>query len=183
MTTLPQTRGAEDRDAPLMTFSNCHAGILSHLISLDELPALLEPATRARHLAEATTQFFHDAVFEHHSEEERELFPAVLASALQGEELERVQWMVKKLTREHRQIEAMWSALAPQLKKVAKGQDTDLNVATLTALVRDYRDHAAFEESEFLPLCHTILSRNNNHMAALGLSLHMRHVPPAVGYM
>jgi len=38
-----------------------------------------------------------------------------------------------------------------------------------------YRAHAWFEEQEFLPLSQTILSRNPNHMAALGLSLHMRH--------
>lgn len=30
-------------------------------------------------------------------------------------------------------------------------------------------------ETEFLPLSQTILGRNSNHMAALGLSLHMRH--------
>jgi hypothetical protein len=35
-------------------------------------------------------------------------------------------------------------------------------------------------EQIFLPLCKTILGRNGDHMAALGLSLHMRHVLPQV---
>ena len=40
-----------------------------------------------------------------------------------------------------------------------------------------YQAHARFEEQEFLPLSEKILSRNGDHMAALGLSLHMRHQP------
>jgi hypothetical protein len=47
-------------------------------------------------------------------------------------------------------------------------------------LVTRYRAHAQYEESEFLPLSQTILSRNSNHMAALGMSLHMRHAPMRV---
>ena len=35
-------------DAPILNFSNCHAGILSKLKTFGELPALLEPAARAR---------------------------------------------------------------------------------------------------------------------------------------
>ena len=48
------------------------------------------------------------------------------------------------------------------------------------ALVDTYMGHARFEEQQFLPLAHTILGRNSNHMAALGLSLHMRHAMPDV---
>jgi hypothetical protein len=33
------------------------------------------------------------------------------------------------------------------------------------------------EEQAFLPLAQKVLGRNGNHMAALGLSLDMRHVP------
>jgi hypothetical protein len=44
-------------------------------------------------------------------------------------------------------------------------------------LIQRYKKHAQEEEAVFLPLAEKILSRNSNHMAALGLSLHMRHVP------
>ena len=171
-TKTPQT---EPEDAPLLNFSNCHVGILSHLKSFAELPALLEPATRARKIAEETLGFFRDAVYEHHSEEENELVPAVLASAVKGEERDRVQIMVTQLTAEHRVVEAAWSKLEPELKKVAKGHASELNVAGVEHLVRSYLAHAAYEEQQFLPLAHTILARNGNHMEALGLSLHMRH--------
>jgi hypothetical protein len=175
--------GDETDDAPLLSFSNCHAGILSHLKSFAELPALLEPATRARKIAEETLKFFREAVFEHHSEEERELFPAVLTSAVKGEERDRIKIMIDQLTAEHRVIEAAWHKLEPELKKVAKGHASELNLPGVAHLVGSYQAHATFEETQFLPLAHTILGRNSNHMAALGLSLHMRHAPAAIAHI
>lgn len=178
-----QPATAVDTDAPLTNFSHCHEGILKRLTALDELPALLAPAARARQVAEQSVEFFREAIFEHHLEEERELFPAVLASAQPGEEAERVQGMVRRLTNEHRMLEGLWKRLESDLKKVAKGHSTDLDVAELQRLVTDYAAHARFEEAEFLPLSETILGRNSNHMAALGLSLHMRHVKPVAAYI
>lgn len=177
------TQHPVDADAPLNNFSNCHAGIVKRLTALDELPALLEPAARARQIAEESLEFFREAIFEHHLEEERELFPAVMASAQPGAELERVKAMAKRLTDEHRAIEALWKQLEKGLKPVAKGQSTRLDVSELHRLVTEYKAHATFEETEFLPLSEEILGRNSNHMAALGMSLHMRHVPPANAYI
>ena len=169
--------------APISNFTNCHSGILKRLNALDELPALLEPAARARQLAEQSLEFFREAIFEHHLEEERELFPAVVASAQPGEELSRVKAMAQRLTDEHRRIEALWKTLEGGLKRVAKGQATDLNTADVHRLVSEYTAHARYEETEFLPLSEAILSRNSNHMAALGMSLHMRHVKPVNAYI
>jgi hemerythrin-like domain-containing protein len=171
-------------DTPIQDFSHCHEGIVRQLDLLGELPALLAPAARAREVAAGALEFFREAIFEHHADEERELFPAVLASATQGDERALVQLMVQRLTQEHRELEAMWKRLDPGLKKAAKGQAIDLDAAAIQRLVAQYRAHAAFEEKEFLPLSQTILGRNSNHMAALGLSLHMRHTPVAVkGYV
>ncbi len=166
--------------SPIDDFSQCHAGILGHLQTLGSLPALLEPAARARHIAADAVGFFRAVVFEHHSEEEKELFPAVTASAVKGEERDRVQQLVDALTAEHRQVEAAWMKLEPKLKAVAKGHDTDVDPADIQALVKTYQAHARFEEDVFLPLSQTILGRNDNHMAALGLSMHMRHALPEV---
>lgn len=183
MGTTTNTPGEARDNAPIASFSQCHVGILSHLQAFGGLPALLEPAARARQIAEETLSFFQDVVLEHHAEEERELFPAVLASATQGDELARVKSIVQRLTQEHRQVESTWKSLKPHVKKIARGETADLDTSAVAALVRDYGAHADFEEAEFLPLCQAILGRNSNHMAALGLSLHMRHVPPAVGHV
>lgn len=172
-----------DTAAPISNFTNCHSGIVKRLNALDELPALLEPAARARQIAEQSLEFFREAIFEHHLEEERELFPAVIASAQPGAELEKVKAMTKRLTEEHRMVEALWKRLEKGLKQVAKGQSTDLDIAEVQRLVTEYTAHAAYEEAEFLPLSEAILGRNSNHMAALGLSLHMRHAKPVAAYI
>jgi hemerythrin-like domain-containing protein len=180
---MTHTKHAPSADAPIAGFSQCHLGIISHLDALGELPALMEPAQRARKLASEMLEFFDAVILEHHAEEERELFPAVLQSAVRGTERNQVQTMIERLTTEHRQIEAWWSHLKPQLKQIAKGHDTTLDTVAVQQMVGDYHAHAAYEEAEFLPLSQEILGRNHNHMAALGLSLHMRHVKPAVGYI
>jgi iron-sulfur cluster repair protein YtfE (RIC family) len=177
---------ADPKDAPepIAGFSRCHEGILQHLASLADLPALAEAAARARAVADETQRFFRAAVYEHHQEEERELFPAVLASATRGTEHAQVQAIVEQLTREHREVETAFEAIEPSLKRVAKGQDATLSGAELAAqvgaLVTRYEEHARYEENEFLPLSERILGRNSNHMAALGLSLHLRHALPEV---
>lgn len=170
-------------DAPLTNFTDCHVGILKRLKSLDALPALLEPAAQARQIAADSLAFFREAIFEHHLDEERDLFPAVLASAQPGAERDRVRAMTERLTHEHRAIETLWKSLEKALKRVGKGQDADLDVEDLHQLVAAYAAHAGFEETEFLPLSETILGRNSNHMAALGMSLHMRRVPQPNAYI
>ncbi|MFM2069352.1 MAG: hypothetical protein RLZZ584_4261 [Pseudomonadota bacterium] len=174
--------------APIDNFSQCHVGIVAQLQQLDRLPALLEPAAQAREVAARALDFFRSAVFEHHGEEERELFPAVLASASPGEEHGKVADVIDQLVHEHRQIESTWARLEPALKAIARGQHSrmpaDEVAAMVTGLVTDYRGHAHFEEVYFLPLAQTILGRNSDHLAALGLALHTRHTmadPAALG--
>lgn len=166
-------------DQPLDEFANCHGGILQRLDDLDRLPALLEPARRARHIAQDAVAFFGNVIHEHHADEEKDLFPAVLASA-NDEERPRVQAMVDRLTREHRDVESAWDRLRPHLQAIAQGHDTALDTEALLALVAHYRGHARYEESQFLPLSQTILGRNGDHMAALGLSMHVRRALPGV---
>jgi len=101
----------QNNDAPIQDFSQCHAGIFKKLDMLGELPALLAPAARAREVAEKSLEFFREAIFEHHLDEERELFPAVIADAIKGEEFDKVQFMVARLTIEHRDLEAVWKRL------------------------------------------------------------------------
>jgi len=172
-----------DVDAPLDTFSQCHAGILSHMEAMAQLPLLVSAAARARDIAAGTLALFKDAVLNHHAEEEAELFPAVLRSAAAGEERHRVQQMVDRLSSEHRLLESLWKALEPSVTAAARGKPAEMDSGMTDQLVRGYIEHARFEEEDFLPLAATILARNGDHMAALGLSLHLRHVPQPVGYI
>ena len=172
-----------DLEAPIGHFTHCHVGILAQLSRLHELPVLLGPAALARKTAAQSIAFFGKAMYVHHQEEEKELFTAVRSSAHSGPERQRVEALIVQLTAGHRALEALWESLAPGLHKVAKGQDADLDESALSRLVQEYRLHALLEENEFLPLAETILGRDSNHMAALGLSLHMRHVPHVTAHI
>lgn len=145
--------------ATIVNFSHCHDDIVEHLRTMSGLPELAAHAGRARRVAEDTRDFFSSVIYNHHREEERLLFEAVLAGAAQGEEFARVKTITDRLTRQHRKMEAMYVRIEPDLGKMAKGLAGALDPAALAALVSEYSAHAAFEESELLPLSNAILSR------------------------
>ena len=167
--------------SPIDDFSQCHAGILAHLQALGTLPALLEPAARARQIAADTVSFFREAVYEHHAEEEKELFPAVLASAAKGDERDRVQAIVDCADgRAPQGRGGLVEARAQAQGRWPRATRPNVDGADIQALVDSYQAHARYEEEVFLPLSQTILGRNSNHLAALGVSMHMRHAMPQV---
>lgn len=173
----------DQRETPLAGFSRCHQGILSRLESFADLPGLAAAAERARRVAADTLVLFEATVLEHHADEEAELFVAVQRSATPGQERTWVSAMVQRLTVEHRSIEALWKQVKPSVKAAAVGKPVELDPAAIAELVSSYQAHAQFEEQEFLPLARQILGRNGNHLAALGMALHMRHAPQPVGYI
>ena len=177
---MTATAPAPVATTPIDEFSNGHDNILQQLTALEALPGLLKAAAEARQLAEQSLSFFDEVVRAHHTEEEQELFPAVLASTTSSEERLHVQGLADRLCAEHRAVEAAWDRLKPHLKDAAKGHATRLDTQALVHLLSTYKAHAAFEEAHFLPLARTILGRNGNHVAALGLSMHMRRAMPGV---
>jgi hemerythrin-like domain-containing protein len=147
------------------------------------LPELVAAAQRARTISADLLVLFTKSILPHHADEEKELFPAVLADAKDGEEKSKAAAMVRRLTAEHRGIEAAWHELKPSLQAAAAGKSATVDAQAVAELVLAYTAHASYEEAEFLPLAHAILGRNEYHMAALGLSLHMRHLPIPYGYI
>lgn len=164
-------------------FSHAHAGMVMQLDRLSTLPALLAPARMAQETARLAVEFFRVAVFEHHHEEEEALFPAVLESAQAGEERRKVHTLVESLTAEHRLMESIWRQLEPELKQIAQGTGLHINAPLLADLGARYQAHAQTEETQFLPLAESLLKRNGHHMAALELSVHMRHQPTPMGHI
>ena len=162
-------------EKPIEKFSACHAGIKAHLRELGELPRLLEQAQRAHAIAEVALQLLDQTVPQHHADEESVLFPAVQRSARPGEEADRVADIIARLTEEHRDVERSWKALRWRVKDAAHGKPVQLDSKAVNGLAASYLQHAKFEEQVFLPLAESILGRDDNHMAALGMSLHMRH--------
>lgn len=73
------------RDA-ISSVIKCHAGLVGHLDSMGELNVLLANATRAKLIAKQAVESFDKMIFEHHEDEERELFPTVRKYAMVGHE-------------------------------------------------------------------------------------------------
>jgi hemerythrin-like domain-containing protein len=162
-------------DQPIQDFSDCHVGIVGTLDDLRTLSLQHGPSSQRCDMAGRTLRFFRDVVMVHHNEEEVELFTAVLADATVGDEHEKVEALIRQLTGEHRRVESQYARLAPVLSAIENGGDVVLDAAAVSALADEYLAHARFEEDVFLPLAQAILGRNSDHMAALGLSLHIRH--------
>jgi hemerythrin-like domain-containing protein len=169
----PQT-DLQGGGTPLTDFSASHQEIASSLKTLGGLSALLASVVQAGKIAEETLRHFPELVLDHHAEEEKDLFPVVLANATAGDEHDRVQATITRLKTEHRVIEALWRRLAPQLTKLTKGQPAEVDSSAIDELVHKYACHARYEEQEFLPLSEEILGRSRAQMASLGLSLHLR---------
>ena len=97
LTLTPQPHMRDDSDAPISHFSNCLTGILAQLARLGDLPVLLGPATQARKIASESLAFFNEALLNHHTEQEWDLFPAVSKSAQDGAERLKVGGLVEQL--------------------------------------------------------------------------------------
>lgn len=172
----------KEAELPITSFTRAHLGIVSQLEQSARLPELVEAANRARKTALDTLDLFRNTVLPHHAEEEAELFPAVLR-ACNAAERDRVQPIVDRLTAEHRATEALWNQIEPSIRAAAKGAAPEVDAESMEELVRKVLRHARYEETVFLPLAERILLRDGEHMAALGLALHLRHAPRVVGYI
>lgn len=172
-------------DEALATFARSHVHIIETMNRLRELPARLaahgvDDAVRTQ--AATTHRFFNDAVLAHHDEEERELFPSLKHSASAGDEAGLVQSLVTRLEREHRELESMWDAVEPAIRRLGRGKPAELDAAAVDRLVDTYLAHAQFEETAVLPLARRILSSGDR--AALALALAMRRMPSRMhGYI
>ena len=178
----PVADDAAAQETPLTSFTRCHLGIVTQLEGCARLPELVDVANHARTMAQTTLDLFRQTIIPHHAEEEAELFPAVLQSA-NATERKPVRGMIERLTAEHREVEGLWKRVEPSVRAAARGNRSEVDAEVMEELVRAFLRHARYEETVFLPLAERILGRNGNHMAALGLALHLRHVPQVVGYI
>lgn len=107
------------------------------------------PDTVARASAQHIQQFFSGPAREHHAEEERLIFPGLLASG--DDELVR---HVERLQQDHGWLEEDWIELSTQIEAIANGYNWyDLNTLqhALPVFSALYREHIALEESIVYP--------------------------------
>jgi hemerythrin-like domain-containing protein len=150
---------------PFKTLDACHQQIHLQLAELADLLERLETSSDSPHCrqkAKTIEAFFSEVARPHHAEEERNIFPVLLAS----DNAELVQ-AVRTLQQDHGWIEQNWLELAPMLRALAQGEDW-VDTAELKHNVEVFvslcHDHIVLEESLIYPeakarLAETLASR------------------------
>lgn len=136
----------------LEALDQTHRQVVAHLGALDALVHRLQqhgPDSAARASAAEICGFFGTVARQHHADEERSVFPALLRSG----EAELTQHVLR-LQQDHGWIEEDWLELELQLQAVAGGyswyelETLRQQVAVFVAL---YQEHIALEESLIYP--------------------------------
>ncbi|OQW87896.1 MAG: hemerythrin [Rhodoferax ferrireducens] len=130
----------------------CHQQIHAHLAQLTDVLEKLQAGAEQvqyREQMRVIEEFFTGNARQHHLDEEKNIFPKLLAS----DNAELVQ-AVRTLQQDHGWIEQNWLELSPMLRAIAEGEDwVDMaelqhNVEVFLALLHD---HIVLEETLIYP--------------------------------
>lgn len=138
-------------EEPFGMLEACHQRIERTVALLERLRAHLHghgADEQARQAARDVIRYFDLAAPEHHRDEERHVFPLLLAA---GDEPMAAK--VRELMDEHRQMDQGWVAARQVLQRVADGagQLTAPDEAALDAFVRLYARHLRTEDEQVYP--------------------------------
>jgi hemerythrin-like domain-containing protein len=134
----------------------CHRQMIFTLGKLAALISALKsrgPDPEARALAAEIVRFFSTTAHDHHEDEERHVFPTLLATG----KPELVQ-AVHRLQQDHGWLEQDWLELSPHLDAVAAGQswyDLDLLREGADVFIALSHEHIALEEALIYPSART----------------------------
>lgn len=137
---------------PFDVLDACHREMVNALQQLQNLVTHLRDHgvdEAAQTMARAVFHFFMNTARQHHLDEEKHVFPALLRSG--DDTLIR---HTLRLQQDHGWIEEDWLELAPQIESIAAGyhwhnlEQLTLAIPVFTAL---YQDHMALEESLIYP--------------------------------
>ncbi|MDQ5897215.1 MAG: hypothetical protein QG612_1301 [Pseudomonadota bacterium] len=137
----------------------CHREVLVTLGDLQKLVERLEDHgvdPVARRLASDIVRFFSQTARAHHAEEERLVFPGLLASG----DAELVQH-IQRLQQDHGWLEEDWLELSAQVDAVAQGYSWyDLDALRMGSAIfaELYKDHIDLEESLIYPEARRLMS-------------------------
>ena len=154
---------APSLDEPLEMLHACHERIESQLVTLERLIDYLPEHGVDDQVRGAITnvlRYFDQAAPNHHEDEERDLFPRLLAAA-SPDELDQVQQLVAGLLADHRLMAEALAIVRRNLIALSTQRTDSLDASAIAHLATCYRRHIAKEEDRLLPLARRVLTPNN----------------------
>lgn len=124
----------------------------------------------AQQASRSILRYFDQAAPNHHADEERDVFPALLsAAAVHG--ISDLPSLVEQLLADHRKLEQIWTGLSAELKEIAGGQPVQLHADQLDRFLKCYQAHIELENKVLFPKINELLS--DQQIASIGRA--MRH--------
>lgn len=146
-------------DSPLEMLDACHGRIHAQCDTLRRLANHLPghgADEAARQAASSVIRYFSSAAEHHHADEERDLFPALLAHA--GEREEEVRRLIGRLLADHAMMARARQAMMAKLEAIREGTGSALSLEEVDAFSALYGGHIDTETREMLPLAAELLS-------------------------
>lgn len=160
-------------EVPLEMLAACHGRVQAQCDVLRRLGPHVDAHgvdAQAREAARSVMRYFDQAAPQHHADEERDLFPALLES-MAGSDPVCLRELTAALSAEHRALEALWRALRDALQRML-----DASQAPDAALVEDfvarYLAHLQREDDELLPMAARLL--DDDALARVGRAMRLR---------
>ncbi len=175
---VPSPRHKPLHDAPASGFDDpfgmldaCHERVDRMLGLLNKLRAHLLAKgcdADASQAARDVMRYFDVAGPAHHADEEKHVFPALLAVGKLVAEVQRLQ-------RDHVEFEAAWSRVRPALARVSEGMWVGMSMheeAALSSFASIYEHHLPLEENLVFPAARELMDAHR--LAAMGREMAQR---------
>lgn len=166
-------RLAPSLNEPLEMFDACHRTIRKQLQTIWRV---VEHVPRhgadeaARKAAMDVLRYFSTAGFNHHEDEERDLFPAVLGAVARSERRQ-TKALIDRLIDDHRRMAGIRERVLEKLLLVTQGKIPEFNVQEVESFASLYLEHMRIEHEELLPLARSVLSAEQIHSLSVTMSV------------
>lgn len=170
MDSLLNAAPAPGFDEPLEMLLACHERIQAQCETLRKLVEYLPlhgNDAQTAQAAQAILRYFDSAGRHHHEDEERDLFPHMLASDNGA-----ARALIARLQEEHLDMDAAWQLLRQPLLNIAAARTNQLDKRIAMKFIDIHNRHIATENAELLPLAGKLL--NARHLRAMGHSMAVR---------
>ncbi len=156
MNSFPGMTEAPGFDEPLEMLLACHGRILSQCATLEKLRKHLPEHgcdLQAQQAASAIMRYFDTAGRNHHTDEESDLFPVLLASGDAA-----AQQLVTYLLERHVVLDAAWDELRVELQEIAACRREALKPQIVQHFIHAYRSHIEMENAQLLPMAKRLMT-------------------------